>query len=140
MTTYSAVASTEIDADSPITDALLSKLANNPTAITEGASGAPRIQFAAMDAWFSTPGAVGSFVFGRSAAGAASFGGTVAGSNLRPTSAVSSNASTSGAMNSAFDQGSTLAGTWQCLGAFTGARNAGGGGSYLDATLWQRIA
>lgn len=46
MTTYSAIASTEIDADSPITDALMGKLRDNPIAIAEGASGAPYMQTA----------------------------------------------------------------------------------------------
>lgn len=49
MTTYSAIASTEIDADSPITDALLGKLRDNPIAISEGASGAPKVMAAALN-------------------------------------------------------------------------------------------
>lgn len=36
MTTYSATTSGEIDSDSPITDTLMGKLANNPLAIAEG--------------------------------------------------------------------------------------------------------
>lgn len=41
MTTYRAIATTETDADSPVTATLMSALANNPTAIAEGSSGAP---------------------------------------------------------------------------------------------------
>jgi len=46
MTTYSAITSSEIDADSPITDALLAKFRDNPIAINEGATGAPYVQTA----------------------------------------------------------------------------------------------
>lgn len=49
MATYSAVASGEKDADSPITVSLIDKLDQNPHAIAEGASGAPKIQNAAFD-------------------------------------------------------------------------------------------
>ena len=43
MTTYSSIASGEIDAESPLTDALFGKLRNNPLAMFEGAAGAPRL-------------------------------------------------------------------------------------------------
>lgn len=49
MTTYTAITSGEIDPDSPITNSLMTKLRDNPIAITEGASGAPKIQTAAID-------------------------------------------------------------------------------------------
>lgn len=48
MTTYRAIASTETDPQAPGTSALFKALEANPTAITEGASGAPRIQALAM--------------------------------------------------------------------------------------------
>ena len=50
MTTYSAVANTEIAVGAPITNSLMTKLRDNPIAITEGATGAPLIQLAAMGA------------------------------------------------------------------------------------------
>lgn len=37
------------DADSPITDALMTALAENPTALAEGAAGAPKIATSALD-------------------------------------------------------------------------------------------
>ena len=43
MTTYTTIADTEIDQDSPVTETLMTKMRDNPIAITEGASGAPRI-------------------------------------------------------------------------------------------------
>lgn len=49
MTTYRTIASTETDADSPVTVQLMAALADNPTAIAEGASGAPRVKPQALD-------------------------------------------------------------------------------------------
>ena len=48
MTTYRTVAADEIDHQSPVTETLLTALRDNPVAITEGASGAPRIVSAAL--------------------------------------------------------------------------------------------
>ena len=48
MTTYTAIADADIDTDSPITESLMTKIRDNPIAITEGASGAPLIQNAAL--------------------------------------------------------------------------------------------
>lgn len=47
---YTTIASTDTDVDSPITVALMTALANNPTAIANGDTGAPKIKEAAMDA------------------------------------------------------------------------------------------
>jgi len=49
MTTYTAIADTEIDQDSPVTETLWTKMRDNPIAITEGASGAPKIQTPAIN-------------------------------------------------------------------------------------------
>ena len=49
MTTYTAIADTEIDQDSPVTETLMTKMRDNPIAITEGASGAPRIVAGALN-------------------------------------------------------------------------------------------
>lgn len=49
MTTYTAITAGEIDSDSPITTGLMTKMRDNPIAITEGSTGAPKIQKAAMD-------------------------------------------------------------------------------------------
>ena len=50
MTTYTAIADSEIDPESPGTTTLFTKLRDNPIAITEGASGAPQIQNGAIAA------------------------------------------------------------------------------------------
>ena len=49
MTTYRTIASSEVDHNSPVTATLMAALKDNPTAITEGASGAPRIVNGALD-------------------------------------------------------------------------------------------
>ncbi len=49
MTTYTAIAGTEIDAESPVTEELMTRLRDNPIAITEGATGAPRVLGIALD-------------------------------------------------------------------------------------------
>lgn len=51
---YSAIAGSEIDADSPITAGLMTKLRDNPEAIALGLSGATRIQDAALDTGSAT--------------------------------------------------------------------------------------
>lgn len=48
MTTYTTIGAGEIDVDSPISTSLMTKLRDNPIAITEGSSGAPKIQTAAI--------------------------------------------------------------------------------------------
>lgn len=44
MATYTAITDAEIDQDSPITQTLMTKYRDNLTAVTEGASGAPRVE------------------------------------------------------------------------------------------------
>jgi len=43
MTTYTAIPGTDIDTDSPVTESLMTKLRDNPIAITEKAAGAPQL-------------------------------------------------------------------------------------------------
>ena len=49
MTTYTAIANTEIDPESPVTSDLMTKLRDNPLAQGEGTTGAPRIMGRALD-------------------------------------------------------------------------------------------
>ncbi len=49
MATHTTIADGSVDAESPITESLMTALRDNPTAIAEGASGAPRIQTAAVE-------------------------------------------------------------------------------------------
>jgi hypothetical protein len=48
MTTYTAIPDSDIDPESPGTTTLFTRLRDNPIAITEGASGAPSITYAAL--------------------------------------------------------------------------------------------
>jgi hypothetical protein len=49
MTIFTTIASTEVDAESPIVYSLKKRLRDNPLAIAEGAAGAPRFQTAALN-------------------------------------------------------------------------------------------
>lgn len=49
MTTYTAIANTEVDAESPVTEELVTRLRDNPLAIAEGDSSAPKVQGIALD-------------------------------------------------------------------------------------------
>lgn len=49
MTTYTAIPNSDVDQDSPVTQTLVTLLRDNPIAITEGASGAPKIQSKALN-------------------------------------------------------------------------------------------
>jgi len=48
MATYTNIPNSDLDAESPITQALMESLASNPIAISEGALGAPKIKTAAI--------------------------------------------------------------------------------------------
>ena len=50
MTTYSPIANGSVDAGSPVDESLVTALRDNPIAISEGSTGAPKIQTAAYDA------------------------------------------------------------------------------------------
>lgn len=54
MATYTTITDAEIEPEKPVTTSLMNRLRDNPLAIAEGASGAPRIQQGAIDS-----GAVG---------------------------------------------------------------------------------
>jgi len=86
-------------------------------------------------------GGLGSLVFAYSTGGDVAFGGTVAGSALRPVGAARS---VSGSVGAVLESGSALTGTWTCLGYFdsTETNNTGGESpstaTIQGATLWQR--
>ena len=136
MTSYIAIANSEVDPNSPITADLMTKLRDNPIAMGEGAVGAPSVlgNIAAN----AVAGGVGTYVFAKGTSDTV-FGATVAGSTLSPTSAAYSVAVTSGTA-ATFDLGSALTGTWRCMGTFDLSASYGGGGANLGATLWLRIS
>lgn len=144
---YSAIAGSEIDADSPITAGLMTKLRDNPEAIALGLSGATRIVDAALDtgaatsagtAWVNlriaggAAGAVGTYAFlMRTTATISSPGDTVAGSSLDYCGVYEflSSTESDSVLN---DVSTSPSGTWRCMGT-TG---------FLErtATLWLRIS
>lgn len=135
MTTYSAsaVSDTVIAYKKSITLQVGRALRDNPIAMFEGAAGAPRLAYEALDTWYATAGGVGTYVFATSTAGAdKAFGATIAGSSLKPTSALFSTIGGAGTSN----LGGALSGTWQAMGTYDDAFVAG----ELGATLWLRIA
>ena len=88
-------------------------------------------------------GGLGSLVFAYSTGGDVAFGGTVAGSALRPVGAARSVGGGAGS-TVVLASGSALTGTWTCLGYFDSTVTATGTGqdpptvTIQGATLWQR--
>ncbi|MFO1202994.1 MAG: hypothetical protein U1E58_10210 [Tabrizicola sp.] len=138
MTDYLPYVASEYAVDSPATALHFERWFRNWEAGFEGAPGAPRVLFAALDDAFKTAGGVGTYVFARRATDA-NFGDNVAGSSLTPTSGAMSVPVSSGTA-ATFNQGAALSGTWKCMGTMDAAATFGGGGSMLGATLWLRIA
>lgn len=139
MTTYTAIPGTDIDQDSPITQPLMTALRDNPLAQFEGAVGAPRLQFDALDGAFSTAGGLGSYVFARrNVSSDVAFGSTVAGSTLLPISSVGSISFPANSGTYVLPTGAALSGTWRCMGTYT--HSSGSNPTLGGATLWMRIA
>ena len=147
MAVYRSIATTETDPQAPVTAALMKALDANATAITEGASGAPRIVDAALDTgaatsagttWVGlrtagiTAGSIGAYALladGNTVTGGTNIrapGDTLAGSSLTYASASGAN-------------GTTLSGTWRCMG-----RSEYGSSvpfpSTTRVTLWLRLS
>jgi len=144
MTTYTAIPDASLEPGKPAraVDAIL--LRDNPIAITEGASGAPKNQTASYtDLSVTTPkiddgaitlvktqhngavGAIGTWgFFHKTTAGAITPGSTIAGSSLDYTSALTQTTT-------------SPSGTWRCMGYTTGG---GGGVDANQNTLFLRIS
>ena len=120
MTDYNEIPDAIVGVDDPLTANTVQILRNNPIAISEGASGAPRIQFAAMDAWYSTEGAVGSLALlaQLNATGTQIVAGTTyAGSGLTYAGLHFTDTTLGNVGGSA--PGAALSGTWKALGSVT---------------------
>jgi len=145
MTTYVTIASTQTDPYAPQDSPLMKALADNPTAITEGASGAPRILDAALGSTATNTGrnwildrlalmaidTVGSLAFAttQNSLTAVAFGATIAGSNL-----IAVGFQNSGPVASS----GALSGTWMALG-YKPARATNTPGN-LESTLFIRVS
>lgn len=138
MTTYTTISSGSLAVGKPLTSTIAIALRDNPLAIAEGDASAPKIQFAALDAWYITAGAVGTYCFAVGTVDKA-FGTTVAGSTLTPTSAACGTSNgTNG--NGAMDVGAALSGSWRCMGTYDYNMSTSGTINWTGATLWLRIA
>lgn len=63
MADWTTITETATDPDAPVTSSLIKALRDNPSAIAEGASGAPRIDQPAMGTWLYTAGGIGTMAF-----------------------------------------------------------------------------
>lgn len=138
MTVYTAIADSEIDPESPYTTTLATKNRDNPIAITEGASGAPKIDPINAMAHGGAIGAIGTYAWlGDTSTTSTAAGGTRAGSNLRYAgiSATTSFTNDATVSSSHVGNGGTPSGTWRCMG-----RSSNVTGSNYPATLWLRIS
>lgn len=139
MTTYRAIAASEVDADSPVTATLMQALVNNLLAVQEGDATAPDLTWAAV-----APGLadmvgddVGSFTFAFYSAGGATaiaYGDTVAGSTLTPASVMDDSGGVGFKISNSGTP--TLSGTWTCWGSI----GSTAGASENVVTLFQRTA
>ena len=138
MTTFTTIGTGSLAVGKPLTSALAIALRDNPIAIAEGDPTAPRIEWAALGAWYDTAGGIGTYCFARATVDKA-FGDNIAGSALFPTSAVYGVGSgTKGA--GAFTSGAALSGSWRCMGTFDLSMSTTGTATYDGATLWLRYA
>ena len=133
MASYIEITDEETDPGAPVTSELLKKERDNPIAIAEGASGAPRIEFAAM-AHGGALGAVGTYAFlSMFAFTGISAGSTYAGSALRYHGVRVGTAE--GSYVTTPTTGAAPSGTWRAMGSAdtppSGAR---------PATIFIRIA
>lgn len=149
MTTYTTIPDTDIDQDSPVTQPLMTALRDNPIAIAEGSAGAPSIETAAFGSTYYTAGGIGTYVWATRTNGSTdvTFGSTLAGTSLSPTSAVYGVAGPGQASVTSynFDTASALSGTWRAMGEYDHEKQSGtdGSGNFINlrgATLWLRIS
>lgn len=152
MTTYTTISNNAVDQDSPVTQTLMTALRDNPIAITEGASGAPRI---ADDALGSTVTAAGvTWVLARSGGAGAGAVGSYAfllhlsatdtspngtqGSNLYYSGVTMRNSEAGSASSSGYS--SAVTGTWRCMGYSNYFVTGSEDDPNYGTTLWLRIA
>ena len=144
MATWTTLPDATLEPGKPIRSIDVLALRDNPIAIAEGASGAPKIDPINAMAHLGAAGAIGTYVFAGLFNGstAYAFGSTIAGSSLSPTSAVTSGTLGSGTFS--LTRVGVLTGTWRCMGNRSNASivNTFGDvvGSVVGATLWLRIA
>ena len=136
---WTNIPNSDIDQDSPVTVALMTALRDNPEAIADGDSGAPRITDGALSTSVTTAGrnwvilryatvpanAVGSLMLARDVVNTDQIvpGNTRAGSQLRSSNVFG-------------NEGTQLTGTWRALGFLLGGTDA----SQQRTTLWLKTS
>lgn len=151
MATWTTLPDATLEPGKPIRSIDVLALRDNPVAIAEGASGAPKIDPINAMAHLGAVGAVGTYAFlvlGEIASGGSvvnvSPGETRPGSSLRYANAggaaqgsiTPSGSSSAGTLFS--NSGAAPAGTWRCMGYV--ADYDPGATEVYSATLWLRIA
>ena len=148
MTDYVTRDDTNLGVGRILTSPTMYALYDNPTAIAEGAAGAPRIEDAALDTTVTTAGtdwvlarnagaatgAVGTYAWlGSSTANSAiTAGSTYAGSGLRYTGLQYQSGDSGVRWDTVF--GGTPSGTWRAVGTMSGSVG------YLSVTMFLRIS
>ena len=140
MTTFSSIAGTESDPLAPLISSLFKRMIDNPIAITEGSTGAPKIDPIAAMAHGGVEDAVGTYMFAiynNSTNTTKNFGDTLSGSNLDPVgmSADTGLADFHVGVDKFTISSTVPSGTWRCMGHAindtTGRRGV---------SLWLRIS
>lgn len=141
MADWTVITDAQLDPDAPLTSDLAYAWRDNPIAIAEGASGAPRIVDAALGTTPTTTGAswirqrlalaaagtIGTYAFLRTTvAGGYTVGNTLSGASLAYTSA---NGNTGGSPS----------GTWLCCGSAISGETAPSSNPSAS-TLWLRVS
>lgn len=153
MATWTTIPDSSLEPGKPIRAIDALALRDNPVAIAEGASGAPRIAAAALQTgtnerdWVlarnagAAVGAIGTYAFlGETSNTTTAAGSTRAGSALRYAGVgkVDETWSSIGLMQVGVGSATAPAGTWRAMGQ--SATGTFGGGSIFPATLWLRIS
>ncbi len=138
MTDWTTHADALFDPGAPILGITGLETRDNFLALGEGSTGAPSI--VPNYGKRANPGDVGTYVFARyTNTGNVVFGGSVAGSDLEPTSAFFGG--DGGDLD--FPTGNALTGTWRCYGRFTNEQDKQSGAETSlarGATLWLRVS
>lgn len=140
MADWTTITDTQVDPKAPVTSELMTALRDNPIAIAQGATGATKIELAAM-AHAGAVGAIGTYAFLVPTGGDTDYsaGSTLAGTSLRYAGVQYNNASTSWAT---IVLSGTPDGTWRCMGYSlnTPNYNPPAPDDLITATLWLRIS
>lgn len=141
MADYRTITDAEVDPDAPLTSSLGYAWRDNPIAIAEGATGAPRVQDGALDTIVTGAGTtwVMNRIINRNVGGI----GTHVFANAQGINGYGLNDTISGSLlqisNASSEQGTppiTLNGTWRCCGLVPSSGSVSG----YRTTLWQRIS